>query len=148
MDNLFLSSDFQSDIVPQINFSVHLLTKVSDLYFSARTDNCLRNEKVIYLGDLVTLNEKQVQKFPHLGKKSLLEIKSRLATLGLTMDMDVPEWPPANIEELTQSIIKSAETTACEIKIGNAIHQLDLQHTKKFEIPFSPHLLKKLQICK
>jgi DNA-directed RNA polymerase alpha subunit len=151
MDNLFLSSDFQSDIVPQINFSVHLLTKVSDLYFSARTDNCLRNEKIIYLGDLVTLNEKQVLKFSHLGKKSLLELKSRLATLGLTMDMDVPEWPPANIEELTQSIknfknsiIKSDETTECEIKIGNTIHQFDLQHTKKIEIPFSPHLLKKI----
>ena len=41
---------------------------------------------------------------PNFGRKSLNEIREILMQMGLNLGMDVPEWPPENIEELSKSI--------------------------------------------
>ncbi|MGW8206829.1 MAG: DNA-directed RNA polymerase subunit alpha C-terminal domain-containing protein, partial [Hyphomicrobiaceae bacterium] len=39
---------------------------------------------------------------PNFGRKSLNEIKEVLASMGLHLGMEVPNWPPDNIEELAK----------------------------------------------
>ena len=39
---------------------------------------------------------------PNFGRKSLNELKEVLASMGLRFGMDVSEWPPENIEELSK----------------------------------------------
>ena len=39
---------------------------------------------------------------PNFGRKSLNEIKEVLASMNLSLGMDVPNWPPENVEELAK----------------------------------------------
>lgn len=84
----------------KLPFDPKLLIKVNDLELSVRSQNCLKNENVMYLGDLVVKTELQMLQTPNFGKKSLGEIKELLEKMGLRLGMDVAAWPPAEIEEL------------------------------------------------
>lgn len=79
-----------------------LLRKVSELELSVRAANCLKNDNIIYIGDLVQRTENEMLKTPNFGRKSLNEIKQVLEDMGLHLGMDVPTWPPENIEELAK----------------------------------------------
>ncbi|MFK7866584.1 MAG: DNA-directed RNA polymerase subunit alpha [Alphaproteobacteria bacterium] len=85
-------------------FSKHLLRKVEELELSVRSANCLKNDNVIYIGDLVQRTESDMLRTPNFGRKSLNEIKEVLSTMGLSLGMDVPDWPPENIEELARKL--------------------------------------------
>ena len=74
-----------------------LLRPVDDLELTVRSANCLKAENVYYIGDLVQRTEHDLLKTPNLGKKSLTEIKEVLASRGLSLDMRVAKWPPANL---------------------------------------------------
>ena len=56
----------------------------------------------VYIGDLIQKTEGEMLRTPNFGRKSLNEIKEVLASLGLHLGMDVPDWPPDNIEELAR----------------------------------------------
>ena len=56
----------------------------------------------MYVGDLVQKTEAEMLKTPNFGRKSLNEIKEKLAKIGLRFGMEVPGWPPENIEELAR----------------------------------------------
>ena len=84
----------------KIPFDVNLLRKVSDLELSVRSHNCLKNDNIIYIGDLVVKSEAQMLKTPNFGKKSLNEIKELLVEMGLRFGMEIENWPPENLEEL------------------------------------------------
>ena len=43
-------------------------------------------------------------RIPNFGRKSLNEIKEVLANMGLHLGMEIPSWPPENIEELAKRI--------------------------------------------
>jgi DNA-directed RNA polymerase subunit alpha len=64
------------------------------------TVNCLQNDNLVYIGDLVQKSEAEVLRTPNFGRKSLNEIKEVLAKMGLHLGMEVPGWPPENIEAL------------------------------------------------
>ncbi len=83
-------------------FSPYLLKKVDELELSVRAGNCLKNDNVVYIGDLVLKTESEMLKTPNFGRKSLNEIKDVLSQMGLRFGMDVPSWPPENIEELAR----------------------------------------------
>ncbi len=85
-------------------FNRNLLRKVEELELSVRSMNCLRNENIIYIGDLVAKSEGELLRTPNFGRKSLNEIKEVLLHLGLDLGMRVDEWPPENIEELAKKI--------------------------------------------
>ena len=85
-----------------LKFSPHLLKKVEELELSVRSANCLKNDNIVYIGDLVQKTESEMLKTPNFGRKSLNEIKEVLASMGLRFGMDVSEWPPENIEELAR----------------------------------------------
>lgn len=78
-----------------------LFRKVSELELSVRTANCLKNENVVYIGDLVQKFELEMLRIPNFGMRSFHEIKEMLATMGLHLGTEVPNWPPTNIKELS-----------------------------------------------
>ena len=85
-------------------FNRNLLRKVDELELSVRSANCLKNDNIIYIGDLVQKSEGEMLRTPNFGRKSLNEIKEVLATMGLHLGMQVPGWPPENIEDLAQKL--------------------------------------------
>src|SRR5436190_2098028 len=78
----------------------YLLKKVDELELSVRSANCLKNDNIIYIGDLVQKTEAEMLRTPNFGRKSLNEIKEVLASMGLRLGTDIPGWPPENIEEM------------------------------------------------
>lgn len=87
---------------PELSFNAALLKKVDELELSVRSANCLKNDNIVYIGDLIQKTEAEMLRTPNFGRKSLNEIKEVLATMGLHLGMDVPNWPPENIEELAK----------------------------------------------
>jgi DNA-directed RNA polymerase subunit alpha len=85
-----------------IEFNPLLLKKVDELELSVRSANCLKNDNIVYIGDLIQKTEAEMLRTPNFGRKSLNEIKEVLAQMGLHLGMEVPGWPPENIEELAK----------------------------------------------
>jgi len=82
----------------------YLLKKVDELELSVRSANCLKNDNIIYIGDLVQKSEAEMLRTPNFGRKSLNEIKEVLSSMGLRLGMDIPGWPPENIEEMAKKL--------------------------------------------
>ncbi len=88
--------------VTELAFNPALLKKVDELELSVRSANCLKNDNIVYIGDLIQKTEAEMLRTPNFGRKSLNEIKEVLASMGLHLGMEVPDWPPDNIEELAK----------------------------------------------
>jgi DNA-directed RNA polymerase subunit alpha len=88
--------------IPDLAFNPAFLKKVDELELSVRSANCLKNDNIVYIGDLVQKTEAEMLRTPNFGRKSLNEIKEVLAQMGLHLGMEVPGWPPENIEELAK----------------------------------------------
>jgi DNA-directed RNA polymerase subunit alpha len=87
---------------PELAFNAALLKKVDELELSVRSANCLKNDNIVYIGDLIQKTEAEMLRTPNFGRKSLNEIKEVLASMGLHLGMEVPNWPPENIEDLAK----------------------------------------------
>jgi DNA-directed RNA polymerase subunit alpha len=87
---------------PELAFNAALLKKVDELELSVRSANCLKNDNIVYIGDLIQKTEAEMLRTPNFGRKSLNEIKEVLASMGLHLGMEVPNWPPDNIEDLAK----------------------------------------------
>jgi len=94
------------DAEPQddLPFNRNLLRKVDELELSVRSANCLKNDNIVYIGDLVQKTEQEMLRTPNFGRKSLNEIKEVLTAMGLTLGMAVTGWPPENIEDLAKRL--------------------------------------------
>ena len=88
----------------ELPFNKNLLRKVDELELSVRSANCLKNDNIVYIGDLVQKTEAEMLRTPNFGRKSLNEIKEVLADMGLHLGMEIPNWPPENIEELAKRL--------------------------------------------
>ena len=88
--------------IPDLAFNPALLKKVDELELSVRSANCLKNDNIVYIGDLIQKTEAEMLRTPNFGRKSLNEIKEVLASMGLHLGMEVPAWPPENIEDLAK----------------------------------------------
>jgi DNA-directed RNA polymerase subunit alpha len=85
-------------------FNKNLLRKVDELELSVRSANCLKNDNIVYIGDLVQKSEAEMLRTPNFGRKSLNEIKEVLTQMGLHLGMEIPTWPPENIEDLAKKL--------------------------------------------
>ena len=85
-------------------FNPNLLKKVDELELSVRSANCLKNDNIIYIGDLVQHSESEMLRTPNFGRKSLNEIKEVLSHMGLHLGMEVASWPPENIEDMAKRL--------------------------------------------
>lgn len=108
--SLFVNFDDPTESVSEqaesneLPFNQNLLKKVEELELSVRSANCLKNDAINYIGDLVRKTEAEMLRTPNFGRKSLNEIKEVLLQMGLHLGMDVPDWPPENIEELSKKV--------------------------------------------
>ncbi|HEY8596030.1 MAG TPA: DNA-directed RNA polymerase subunit alpha [Devosiaceae bacterium] len=96
------SKEKTTESVPELAFNPALLKKVDELELSVRSANCLKNDNIVYIGDLIQKTEAEMLRTPNFGRKSLNEIKEVLAQMGLHLGMDVPNWPPENIDDLAK----------------------------------------------
>ena len=107
--SLFINFDDPKEIEvkPQVTepaFNKNLLRKVDELELSVRSMNCLKNDNIIYIGDLVQKTEPEMLRTPNFGRKSLNEIKEVLNSMSLYLGMEIPNWPPENISELSKKL--------------------------------------------
>ncbi len=93
-----------TEVIEDLPFNKNLLRKVDELELSVRSANCLKNDNIVYIGDLVQRSEPEMLRTPNFGRKSLNEIREVLKVMGLELGMDVDNWPPENIEELVKRI--------------------------------------------
>ena len=89
---------------PEPAFNPNLLRKVDELELSVRSANCLKNDNIVYIGDLVQKSEQEMLRTPNFGRKSLNEIKEVLTHMDLTLGMEITNWPPENVEELAKRL--------------------------------------------
>ena len=79
---------------------------VNEIELSVRAANCLNNANITTVGQLAMKSEQEMLKYRNFGKKSLNEIKEKLATLGLTLGMtfepDLLEAPKEEPTTLTR----------------------------------------------
>jgi len=92
------------EIHDDLPFNRNLLRKVDELELSVRSANCLKNDNIVYIGDLVQKTEQEMLRTPNFGRKSLNEIKEVLTNMGLALGMAVSGWPPENIEDLAKRL--------------------------------------------
>ena len=107
--SLFVNFDDPKEVeaIPQViepAFNKNLLRKVDELELSVRSMNCLKNDNIIYIGDLVQKTEPEMLRTPNFGRKSLNEIKEVLNSMSLYLGMEIPNWPPENISELSKKL--------------------------------------------
>lgn len=88
------------EVSPEQEFNKNLLKTIDELELSVRSYNCLKNENIIYVGDLVAKTESEMLKTANFGRKSLNELKDNLKAMGLSFGMKIPNWPPKNMDEL------------------------------------------------
>ena len=69
---------------------------------SVRSANCLKNDNIIYIGDLVEKTEAEMLRTPNFGRKSLNEIKEVWLRWGCIWVWKFRDWPPENIEDLAK----------------------------------------------
>jgi DNA-binding CsgD family transcriptional regulator len=67
------------------------------LELSIRSINGLKNDKIVYIGDLVQKTEAEMLRIPNFGRVSLKEVKEALGEIGLRLGMDLPGWPPPDL---------------------------------------------------
>ena len=94
--------EIAQEAVTELAFNPALLKKVDELELSVRSANCLKNDNIVYIGDLIQKTEAEMLRTPNFGRKSLNEIKEVLAAMGLHLGMEVADWPPENIEDLAK----------------------------------------------
>ena len=57
--------------IPELAFNPAFLKKVDELELSVRSANCLKNDNIVYIGDLVQKTEAEMLRTPNFGRKSL-----------------------------------------------------------------------------
>jgi DNA-directed RNA polymerase subunit alpha len=75
----------------------NLYRSVEELELSVRSANCLKNAGIKLIGELVSRTEAEMLKTQNFGRKSLNEIKDVLAEMGLTLGMQLENFPDPEI---------------------------------------------------
>jgi len=78
---------------PSIPLNDNLFRSVDELEFSVRSQNCLQNADIKYIGELVQKSEQEMLKTKNFGHKSLNEIKEILREMGLELGMKIDRFP-------------------------------------------------------
>merc|ERR1712178_653146 len=97
-------TDTRDEDEDELEFNPLLLKKVDELELSVRSANCLKNDNIVYIGDLILKTESEMLRTPNFGRKSLNEIKEVLKVMDLNLGMIIENWPPENIEDLAKKI--------------------------------------------
>ena len=103
--NIFVSFDVNvipeeknNNVEPSKNNDL-LSKKIDEMELSVRSYNCLINEGIKYIGDLVQKSELDMLRLPNFGRKSLNELKENLKAMGLSFDMKLDNWSPNELSK-------------------------------------------------
>jgi DNA-directed RNA polymerase subunit alpha len=102
-----MDNEVKKDIDIEPDFNRNLLKTIEELELSVRSYNCLKNENITYVGDLVIRTEAEMLKTANFGRKSLNELKENLKSMSLSFGLKLVNWPPKNLDELLK--IKNKE---------------------------------------
>ncbi len=107
-EQLTLFINFPEEPEPEVGEEIeerelneNLFRTVDELELSVRSANCLKNANIRYIGELVQRSESEMLKTKNFGRKSLNEIKEMLSEMGLSLGMQVENFPKR--EELESS---------------------------------------------
>ena len=78
---------------PKALLNENLFRSVDELEFSVRSQNCLQNADIKYIGELVQKTEQEMLRTKNFGRKSLNEIKEILREMGLELGMKIDHFP-------------------------------------------------------
>ncbi|NQT88892.1 DNA-directed RNA polymerase subunit alpha [bacterium] len=80
---------------------------VEELDLSVRAQNCLESEDIQTVRDLITKSEPQLLAVRNLGKTSLVDVKTKLTNLGLSLGMSLEALPESETPSEPQGDIES-----------------------------------------
>ena len=81
---------------------------VNEIELSVRAANCLNNANITSVGQLAMKTEGEMLRYRNFGKKSLTEIKEKLAELGLSLGM---KFDPALLEPTPGGVSRLARSS-------------------------------------
>ena len=76
----------------RLKIIANLKRSVEELELSVRSYNCLKNENIKTIADLVQKTDQEMLKTRNFGRKSLNEIKEILSEMGLSLGMNIDEF--------------------------------------------------------
>ena len=127
-----------------------LFMKVDELELSVRSANCLKNANIVYVGDLVQRTEAEMLRGPNFGRKSLNEIRDVLLQMGLHFGMEIPGWPPKNVEQLSRlhtKLVKKVNELELSVRsaycLQNIVYVGDLVQKTEAEMLRTPNFGRK-----
>jgi len=83
----------------------NLFLRIEDLpEIPTRAVKCLKMLGAVFVGDLVRLSRETLMNEPNFGENSLNKLSEKLATIGLSLGMDIPGWPPEDLESKSEDI--------------------------------------------
>ncbi len=83
----------------QKGINENIYRSVDELELSVRSSNCLKNAQIYNIYQLVQKTDSEMLKTKNFGRKSLNEIKEVLATMDLSLGMDLEGFdPPEDME--------------------------------------------------
>ena len=118
-----------------LNENLEVLIKpIESLNLSVRTFNCLKNENVKNIGDLIQLSEQYLLKSQNFGVKSLTELRELLDFYKLNFNTYIENWPPENLEEKIK-ILKEKEIDELQVDTESLLGEIkDLLNDKEYSI--------------
>ena len=85
----------ETSAIEEAGFSAALLKKVDELELSVRSANCLKNDNIVYIGDLIQKSEGEMLRTRISGANHSMKSRKCLRK-WLHLGMNVPNWPPKN----------------------------------------------------
>lgn len=125
-----------------------LAMSVNEIELSVRAANCLNNANIQTIGDLVKKSEGELLRYRNFGRTSLLEIKSVLVGMGLSLGMTdaptpieeaVPTWPEAMSD--TQ-LSRSVNELDLSVRAMNCLNNANIQTIGELVAKSDAELLK------
>lgn len=91
-------------VSPQdVQINENIFKSVDELELPVRASNCLKNAEIQWIGELVQKTEAEMLTYKNFGRKSLNDIKSVLAEMGLSLGMKIPNWPELFAKHVAES---------------------------------------------
>ncbi len=87
--NVKLATPIVVDNEEHLRIANLLSMRLTDLDLSVRCINCLRNAGINTVGELIRYKEDDLSQIRNFGKKSVVELKEKMASMGLTFGMDI-----------------------------------------------------------
>ena len=107
-----------------LNENIEILIKpVESFNLSVRTLNCLKNENINNIGDLIQLSEQFLLKSQNFGIKSLKELREILNYYNLNFNTRLENWPPENLDEKIK-IYKNKEIENLEVDTESLLGEI------------------------